>query len=167
MPINSNASSSSPVGVRLATEADRPRLISLINSAYSIETFLDGTRTDDDRLAATMQEGEILVAETPSGEILGCVYTEVRGNRGYIGQLAVDPAHQGSGLARRLAEAAEDRFRALGCQAVDITVLSLRPELPRIYRRYGYIETGTEPFHMTQALKDQAECHCIVMSKRL
>jgi hypothetical protein len=61
----------------------------------------------------------------------------------------------------------EDRFRAQGCEAVDITVLSLRPELPPIYRRFGFIETGTEAFHPTQPLKDGHECHCIVMSKAL
>ena len=152
---------------RLAVAADRPRLIPLINSAFSIETFLEGTLTDEARLAATMEKGEILLAEDPSGQLLACVYTEVSGPRGYLGQLAVDPAHQGSGLARRLVEAAEDRFRSLGCQAVDINVLSLRPELPPIYRRYGYIETGTEEFHMSQPLKTKAECHCIVMSKKL
>jgi ribosomal protein S18 acetylase RimI-like enzyme len=114
-----------------------------------------------------MEKGSILLAEDGGGRLLGCVYTEVRGARGYLGQLAVDPAHQGLGLARRLVEAAEDRFRQLGCEAVDITVLSLRPELPPIYRRFGYAETGTEEFHPTQPLKAGVECHCIVMSKQL
>ena len=163
-PLSDSASNFS---FRLATTADQPSLIPLINSAFSIETFLEGTRTDEARLAFTMQQGEILIAEDPAGQPLACVYTELRGNRGYLGQLAVDPAHQGSGLARRLVQAAEDRFRSLGCLAVDITVLSLRPELPRIYRRYGYIETGTEEFHMTQSLKIGTECHCIAMSKKL
>src|ERR1017187_450595 len=30
--------------IRVATDADRPRLIALVNSAFSIETFLEGTR---------------------------------------------------------------------------------------------------------------------------
>ena len=161
------ADSGSPIHFRLATPADRPRLIPLINSAFSIETFLEGTRTDEVRLAATMQTGEILLAEDPSGHILACVYTEIRGNRGYLGQLAVAPTHQGSGLARRLAASAEDRFRINGCVAVEITVLSLRPELPRIYRRYGYIESRTEEYHPLQPLKHGEECHSIVMSKPL
>ena len=60
--------------IRLATPADRPRLISLINSAFAIETFLEGTRTDDQRLTAMMEKGEILLAENSSGQILACVY---------------------------------------------------------------------------------------------
>lgn len=59
---------------------------------------------------------------------------------------AVDQARQGEGLGRRMLEAAEDRFRRMGCEAVDITVLSLRPEFPPVYGRLGYVETGTEEF---------------------
>ena len=48
-----------------------------------------------------------------------------------------------------------------------ITVLSLRPELPPIYRKLGYAETGTEEFHRSQPLKSGVVCHAIVMSKAL
>ncbi len=157
----------SAIRVRLATAADRPALIPLINSAFSIEAFLEGTRTDEARLAAMMQKGTILAEEDSSGRLLACVYTEVRGARGYLGQLAVDPAHQGSGLGRSIVEAAEEHLRRQGCEAVDITVLSLRPELPPIYRRFGYVETGTEQFNPGRPLKSGTECHCIVMSKQL
>ena len=152
---------------RAATAADAPRLISLVNSAYSIETFLEGTRTDDERLAAMMGKGRILIAEDGAGRLLTCVYIEVRGSRGYLGLLAVDPAHQGSGLARRVIQAAEDRLRDEGCEAVDIVVLSLRPELLPIYHRFGYIETGIEEdFRPTRPLAPGFECHGIRMSKR-
>ncbi len=152
---------------RTATPEDRPSLIAMINAAFAIETFLEGTRTDEERLAAMMQKGEILIAENEEGELLASIYTERRGNRGYLGMLAVDPSHQRGGLGQQMLAAAEDRFRAQGCEAVDISVLSLRPELPRIYRRYGFVETGTEEFTMSRELKDGQKCHCIVMSKTL
>ncbi len=157
----------SSLRVRLATEADRPRLIPLINSAFAIETFIEGTRADEERLAAMMQKGTILAAEDSAGRLLGCVYTELRGTRGYLGMLAVDPERQGTGLATRIVAAAEEHLRRHGCEAVEITVLSLRPELPPIYRRYGYIETGTEEFHPSRPLKPGVECHGIVMVKQL
>ena len=153
--------------IREVTPADIPALAAMINSAFSIETFLEGTRTDEDRLAAMMRKGAILAAEESAGRLLGCVYAEVRGARGYLGQLAVDPAHQGEGLGRLIVKAAEDHLRRQGCEAVEITVLSLRPELPPIYRRFGYVETGTEEFHPSRPLKSGAECHCIVMLKQL
>jgi ribosomal protein S18 acetylase RimI-like enzyme len=160
------STSGPPIRTRIASTSDIPRLIPLINAAFSIETFLDGTRTDETRLANMMRKGVVLAAEDSSGRILGCVYTEVRGARGYLGQLAVDPAHQGLRLGRLIVEAAEEHLRGRGCEAVDITVLNLRPELPPIYRRFGYVETGTE-FHPTQPLKAGVECHCIVMMKKL
>ena len=153
--------------IRQATAVDRPRLVQLINAAFSIETFLEGTRTDEERLAAMMEKGDLLVAEDAAGHFLASVYTELRGARGYIGMLAVDPAHQRAGIGRRLMEAAEDQFRRLCCNAVDITVLSLRPELPPLYRRLGYIETGEEEFHPSHPQKTAFVCHCIVMSKQL
>ncbi|HET6168693.1 MAG TPA: GNAT family N-acetyltransferase [Terracidiphilus sp.] len=153
--------------IRQATAVDRPRLVQLINSAFSIETFLEGTRTDEERLATMMKKGNLLVAEDATGHPLGSVYTELRGARGFLGMLAVDPAHQRGGVGRRLMEAAEDQFRRLCCNAVDITVLSLRPELPPLYRRFGYVETGEEEFHPSHPQKPGFACNCIVMSKQL
>ena len=153
--------------IRLATPADRPRLIPLINAAFSVETFFEGTRTDDERLTAMMQKGDILLAEDSSGQILASIYAETRANRGYLGMLAVDPAHQRSGLGKQMLSAAENHFRASGCEAIDITVLSLRPEMLPIYGRLGFVETGTEEFQMSRAVKDGQPCHCIKMSKPL
>jgi predicted N-acetyltransferase YhbS len=164
MPQDAPTSPGSSIHFRLAEEADQARLIVLVNSAFSVETFLDGTRTDSKRLNEDMRKGRVLVAEDGSGRLLGCIYAEVRGARGYLGMLAVDPACQ---RARRIVGAAEEHLRRQECEAVDIVVLSQRTELPPIYRRFGYIETGTEIFHATQPLKAGAECHGIVMSKQL
>jgi ribosomal protein S18 acetylase RimI-like enzyme len=153
--------------VRTATAADQPRLIALVNSAFAVETFLEGTRTDTERMAAMMKKGAILVAEGGSGELAASVYLEARGRRGYMGMLAVDPASQGKGLASLMVKAAEDELRGLGCEAVDISVLSLRPELLPIYRRFGFVETGTEEFRYGRTFREEVECHCIVMSKPL
>jgi ribosomal protein S18 acetylase RimI-like enzyme len=66
-----------------------------------------------------------------------------------------------------MVEAAEEHLRRRGCEVLDITVLSLRPELPPLYRRLGFVETGTEEFVHPIPLKPGFECHCIVMSKKL
>jgi ribosomal protein S18 acetylase RimI-like enzyme len=155
------------LAVRLATDADRARLIPLINSAFSIETFLEGTRTDEESLASMMQEGDLLAAEDGNGRLVGCVYTEVRGGRGYMGMLTVDPARQRSGLGTRIMEAAEDHLRRRGCKAIDILVLNLRTELPPIYRRHGYVETGTQHHGLHRTIKPGVEWHFIIMSKDL
>lgn len=81
--------------------------------------------------------------------------------------LAVDPSAQGRGLGRLIVEAAEGYCRQQGCRFMDITVLSLRPELAPFYRRLGYVETGTEEFRTSRHLEDGVECRCIVMSRAL
>ena len=165
--LNSGPDEESPVRFRMATAADAPRLIELINSAFAVETFLDGTRTDAERLAEAMEKGSILTAEDGDGRLVASVYMAQRGERGYLGMLAVDPARQGQGLGKQMLEAAEEFLRAQGFEGVDITVLSLRPELPPLYRKLGYVETSTEEFKPSRPLRDGVACHCIVMSKRL
>jgi GNAT superfamily N-acetyltransferase len=142
-------------------------MMAAINEAFAIEKFLEGTRTDESRLAAMMEEGEFLIAEDASGKVVASVYVEARGTRGYLGMLAVDPAEQGKGLGRAMVEAAEDSCRRKDCLTMDLLVISLRSDLPPFYRRLGYAETGTEEFHPSRTLKSGIECHCIVMSKPL
>lgn len=153
--------------IRPAILADASRLIPLINEAFAVETFMTGPRTDPGRLAASMQKGAILLAEDESGQLVASIYLEVRDDRGYAGMLAVAPSRQRSGIGRRMMQAAEDYLRARGCVAFDITVLSLRTELPPIYRTLGFVEIGTEPFDYPHPLKDGLQTHCIVMSKAL
>jgi ribosomal protein S18 acetylase RimI-like enzyme len=170
--MNQNATSASEpestLMVRLATDADIPRLKKMINAAFSIETFLEGERTDEEGLSAMMRKGDLLAAEDRDGQLVGCVYTEVRGERGYMGMLTVNPARQRSGLGTRIMDAAEEHLRRQGCVAVDILVLNLRTELPPIYRRHGFVETGTQKEGLHRTLKPGVEgYHFIIMSKDL
>ncbi|MGH9740377.1 MAG: GNAT family N-acetyltransferase [Candidatus Acidiferrales bacterium] len=100
-------------------------------------------------------------------QLLASIYLETRGARGYFGMLAVDPLHQGKRAGTRMVGAAEDYCRERGCKAMDITVLSLRPELLPFYHRLGYGEIGTEDFHPSRPLKSDATCYSILMSKSL
>jgi predicted N-acetyltransferase YhbS len=153
--------------IRVASEADAAAIAAVTNAAFAIETFLEGVRTDARRVAEMMQQGAFLVAESGSGEMLASVYTEVRVARGYFGMLAVEPLRQGKGLGARLVRAAEDYCRERGCKTMDITVLSLRPELVPFYHRLGYVETSKQDFHPSRPLKSGVECFSIVMSKDL
>jgi predicted N-acetyltransferase YhbS len=151
--------------LRAAVPGDAGAITGLINAAFQVERFfIDGERTSADEVRAYMEKGTFLVAEN-GGAPIGCVYVEERGERGYVGLLAVAPAQHGKGLGRMLIEAAEDRFRRAGCRAVDISVVDLRTELPPFYRRLGYVETGTAPFPDPE--KATRPCHFILMSKRL
>jgi GNAT superfamily N-acetyltransferase len=153
--------------VRLASREDFLAMVEVINSAFAVETFLEGTRTDVNRLAEIMEKGEFLLAHDDADNLVASVYVEVRGTRGYFGMLAVLPSHQNQGLGRAMVQAAEEHCRQRGCTRMDLTTLSLRPELPKFYSRLGYTETGTEEFHPSRPLQPGVECHCILMSKTL
>jgi GNAT superfamily N-acetyltransferase len=151
--------------LRTAGPADAGAVTALINAAYQVERFfIDGDRTSEDEVRRYMAKGTFLIADEDAVPV-GCVYIEQRGDHGYFGLLAVDPAHHGQGLGWSLIEGAEEHFRRAGCRAVDIQVVDLRLELPPFYRRLGYVETGTAPF--TDPEKATRPCHFILMSKQL
>ncbi len=151
--------------VRVAVAADVDRLTELINAAYIVERFFKhGDRTDVAEINALMARGAFLVAEIGGGNIAASVYVDVRGDRGYFGLLAVDPAAQGRGLARAMIEAAESHCRANSCRVMDLRVVNLRTELPPFYKKFGYVEDGTEPADDPAMSRP---CHFIKMTKPL
>jgi proteasome lid subunit RPN8/RPN11/GNAT superfamily N-acetyltransferase len=155
------------VTIRLATRADFPAIIPVVNLAYEIETFIIGPRVNPEAIEEMSQKGDFLVAQDPSGKIIASVYVETKADPAYFGVLAVDPAWQGKNLGRRMIEAAENYARTKDRKIMTLTVVNLRTELPPFYRKFGYIETGTEEFHNPRPLKDGVKLHLIVMSKAL
>ncbi len=152
-----------PLDFRVASLADAEALVRLINSAFRVELpFIDGDRIDAEGVRSYMAKGKFLVADDTAG-LAGCVYVELRGDRGYLGLLGVDPTRQGTGLGRKLMDAAESCFRDAGCRAIDLRVISARTPLPAFYRHLGYLETGSAPFAPDVPVK--VPCHYILMSK--
>src|SRR6267378_7473689 len=132
--------------IRLAQSADVEALAGLINIAFRVELpFIEGDRINPGGVREYMKKGKFLVAEDSAG-LAGCVYVEVRADRGYLGLLGVPPPRQGMGLGRKLMDAAENYFREVGCRAIDLRIVSARTPLPPFYRHLGYLETGTAPF---------------------
>ena len=153
------------VKIRFAQNSDIEHLAKLINSAFRVEQpFIEGDRTNPDGVRAYMEKGKFLLAEDSAG-LAGCVYVELRADRGYLGLLGVNPSQQGTGLGRKLMDAAEDYFRKAGCVTVDLRVISARTSLPAFYRHLGYVETGTALFAPDVPAK--VPCHYILMSKTL
>jgi GNAT superfamily N-acetyltransferase len=110
MPIVSNFSSP-----RVAVDGDVPSLVGAINRAYVVEEFfITGTRTTEAQARELMAQPDVrfLVIDCPAGGIAASVCMKINGDRGYFSMLAVDPAYQGHGLARRLIEAVESACRA-------------------------------------------------------
>jgi GNAT superfamily N-acetyltransferase len=154
------------IATRTAEPADAENIARLVNAAFRPERFfIDADRTNPDKIQALLLKGKFLLAEE-SGRLEACVYIELRGERGYFGLLAVDPARQRTGMGSRLIDAAENYCRAAGCRFMDLTIVNLRKELPGYYRRRGYVENGTLPFPDDQH-PPKMPCHLVKMSKPL
>jgi GNAT superfamily N-acetyltransferase len=153
------------MATRIATTSDLPTLERLINAAYVVELFFKvGDRINAEGLRALQAKGTFLLLEA-DGDPIGSVYVELRGARGYIGLLAVDPARQGGGFGRALMNAAEAHCLRHGALHADLSVVNLREELPPFYRHLGYSDCGTEPF--TDLEQATRPCHFILMTKSL
>ena len=79
--------------------------------------------------------------------------------------LAVDPAKQKSGIGSRMMREAEDFGRRAGCKFADLRVVSVRPELPLIYQKLGYVENGVESAAVIKTAT--MPVHFVTMSKPL
>jgi GNAT superfamily N-acetyltransferase len=158
-----------PIRLRWADAEDVLAITRLINAAFGVERFfIDGDRTSAAEIHRMLIQGGFLLAEDDAFRLYGCVYVERRGGRherGYFGMLAVDPERQRGGIGRGLIAAAEDQCRACGCTVMEIQVVNLRAELPPLYRRLGYTETGTAPF--PAAARPKLPCHFVQMEKPL
>ena len=152
--------------IRVATTADIPQIVDLVNAAFrgAEAFFVEGDRIDAPQVEAMLGTGEFLLGEI-SEKLAGCVYLELRGERAYFGLLSVAPEFQRRGVGRKLVAEVERRARDAGCVVMDIRTVNIRPELIPLYSKMGYIESGVEPFPPQVRVK--MPCHFIRMSKGL
>jgi GNAT superfamily N-acetyltransferase len=155
------------VRIRVGLPHEAEPIASLINQAFIVERVaFDGDRTSPQKVRELFESGLFLVAESQSS-LVACVFLEPRGNRGYLGLLAVDPAHEGKGLGRQLMHAAKDHARGAGLRALHLRVISPRAEaLLPFYLKLGYLQTGTAPLDASAA-SAKVPCHYITMMKNL
>src|SRR5207237_7797811 len=132
--------------IRVAAPEDVEPLARLINAAFVVEQpFIEGQRIDPAGVRAYMEKGKFLLAED-SASLAGCIYVELRGERGYLGLLGVEPRRQGKGLGRQLMDAAERYFRAAGWRGVDLRVRSPRAPLSSFDVQGGCRRTAAQTF---------------------
>jgi len=151
--------------VREASHSDVPQIVSLINRAFAVERFFkSGDRTNPEQVEQMMQDGKFLLL-MEGDAMVACMFVKVAGDRAYLGTLSVEPTRQKSGLGRRMMREAEDYCRNAGCKALDIRIVNVRTELPAIYRKFGFVETGTLS---AEVIKNATRpIHFITMSKPL
>jgi ribosomal protein S18 acetylase RimI-like enzyme len=76
------------------------------------------------------------------GTPVGCIIAEIKGDRGYLGRLAVDPAQRRQGLARHLMLAGEGFARARGLKTAEVQVRIALTGNIALFQALGYRETA-------------------------
>ena len=117
-----------------ATIPDIPALNVLINSAYRGETskkgwtteehLLGGIRTDEENLTELLLKENVTIFKyTENNQIIGAVYLEEQDKKLYLGMLTVSPELQGSGVGKKLMQAAENFARNAQLKTISMTVI--------------------------------------------
>jgi GNAT superfamily N-acetyltransferase len=151
--------------VREAVQSDVEAITGVVNRAFVIEKFFkSGDRTDASQVAAMMHDGKLLLLIS-AGQVVACVFVKVNGDHLYAGLLAVDPLWRVPGAGARMMDETENYARVAGCRWMDIRIVSVRPELRRLYRKRGFVETGTEPGESIETAT--MPVHFVTMSKPL
>jgi predicted N-acetyltransferase YhbS len=129
------------VPCRLTPVDDLAAILALITRAFAGMH----TRIDPPSSLATLTvehlrtNGEVWAIGQPP---IACMILTPRPDHLYLGKLAVDPAHQGQGLARTLVAHAESRARALGLSQIQLQTRVELAENHRVFAALGFARTG-------------------------
>jgi len=96
---------------------------------------------DAEKLKAKAAAEELVLAFV-DGELAGCLFAVPRGNALYLGKIAVRPAFQGRGLARRMMDLAEAGARARGLKAFELQTRVELTENHRTFAALGFEKVG-------------------------
>merc|ERR1712008_135246 len=133
---------------RKATKEEMPEIMSIVNSAYSVEEGNTGISFKNTTRFKNLQEVEdclknLYVLEGKLvGQIVGvvCVKMLYENSIASIGPVAVHPDHQGKGYGGKIFDFAESLAKI-----TQIDCVSCRTDLFPFYEKRGYIEIERVP----------------------
>jgi GNAT superfamily N-acetyltransferase len=153
------------IQIRTANVSDAGAIALLVNTAFLVEQFfIERDRTNPATVRGLMEKGKFLLAED-GPDLVGSIYIELRGERGYFGMLSIEPSQQRMGVGRQLVDAVEKLFREAGCKFSDLKIVDVRTDLHTLYNRWGYLDTGTAIYDDPTPTK--IPVHFVLMSKPL
>ena len=136
---------SEEIVIRPATPAEAERLLDVMRRAFAeyrgvltpeSSVFVETASVIAEKFAAG---GGFLAVENERP--IGCIIAEAKGEHGYLGRLAVEPAARRRGLARRLMLTGEDFIRDRGLKSVEVQVRIVLAGNIALFQSLGYRET--------------------------
>ena len=127
---------------RMTTDDDFTAILALITRAFAgMHTRIAPPSSLVTLTVESLQTGgEVWAIGTPP---IACMILTPHPDHLYLGKLAVDPAHQGRGLARTLIAQAETRARALGLPRLQLLTRVELTENHRTFTQLGFAQTAT------------------------
>ncbi len=128
--------------VRIASVDDIPRIVDVVNRAFSVYDWFEAWNPEDIRKYYEKYGYTMLVVENDVGDIVGYVdfevFEAVDGSKtGIVGTLAVDPCYQRRGIGRALLSIAVEMLRSRGAERIILDGVS---GLEPLYRKLGFVE---------------------------
>jgi ribosomal protein S18 acetylase RimI-like enzyme len=129
--------------IRLAVSSDVPVIEQIVEDAYRHYITRMGQPPGPmlDDYPARVSQGAVWVIEAGTA-IAGIIVLFPRPDHLLLDNIAVDPAHQGSGLGRRLLAFAEAEALRRGYTEIRLYTHVTMIENQRLYTAIGYEETG-------------------------
>jgi GNAT superfamily N-acetyltransferase len=131
--------------IRRATAADAGGILDCLRIAfepyrqsYTPAGFAD-TVPDAEGITERLRSMSLFVA-IEDGQVVGTIGVAIQ--EGHLRGMAVRPERQGSGVARRLIEAAESELIAHACVRVTLDTTEPLKRAARFYEKCGYRRTG-------------------------
>lgn len=130
--------------MRPITMEDYAELVAFWTGKEGIELNESDTREAMARYLERNRELSLVIRDE-GGRIIAAVLCGHDGRRGYLHHLAVDPAHRGRGLARRLVETCLANLAALQIPRCNIFHFASNREGKAFWEHMGYREVGFLP----------------------
>lgn len=128
--------SAAPPTIRSARAEEEAALVGLWRECGLVASHNDPG--EDFRFARGGPASDVLVAQDGAGAILAGIMVGHDGHRGWLYYVAVSPALRGSGLGRRMVEAAEAWLRERGVWKAQLMVRETNRGVVSFYERLGY-----------------------------
>jgi ribosomal protein S18 acetylase RimI-like enzyme len=125
-----------PLTTRSATSQDEQAVVALWHACGLVASYNDPVA--DFRFAKAGAASDVLVALDESGKVVGSVMAGHDGHRGWLYYVAADPASRGTGVGRRMVQAAEDWLRQRGVVKAQLLVRQTNSRVVNFYEHLGF-----------------------------
>lgn len=129
----------SQIVTRPFTEVDYPAVMALWQLT-GIPCKPQGRDSKEKILKEIESPGTLFLVAELEGQVIGVVLATHDGRKGWINRLAVQPEHQGRGLASRLLMEAENHLYACGMEIITCLIEDDNSHSMEFFRRKEYVE---------------------------